>query len=139
MKRLVVALGLLSISTTSLALGCDNLGITITNNSGNDCKLRATTMFYGSLYQGTPPASIPSGTRAQTFYLLQDAYGAGVRLDYRCDGKVVIFYSGQNYCSFIAGDIGGSAYEGNDLNLHHQEVVGSYWSSIPGKISWIIY
>ena len=139
MKRLFLILGLLSVSTMVFSLGCENLGITVINASGKDCSLRATEVLYGSLYRGEAPASIPSGTTGQTFYLQQDFIGAGIRLDYRCENNVVIFYSGQNYCGVMAGDIGGSTYMGNDLGLRHQETMGSYWSSIPGQIIWTIY
>lgn len=138
MKRILAILGLLSSSVMAFALGCEHLGITVTNTSPHDCVLKATQLFYGSLYRGGVPAVIPSGTTSPVFYFLQDDIGVGVRLDYRCDNKVVIFYSGQNSCSLGAGDIGGFPYIGNDLPVDHRETMGSWWYGLPGHISWKI-
>jgi hypothetical protein len=140
-KRLLVLLVLFSASTMLCAksLNCQNLGITIANTSAHDCKLRATSLFYGALFTGGIPGNIPSGTISKVFYMQQDGYGIGIQLDYRCDDKVVVFYSGQNYCNLSAGKIGGWPYIGNDLGLEHHETMGSYWSGVPGQISWKIY
>ena len=139
MKRLVAALGLFSVSTILFSLDCGYLGITIMNASGHDCKLRNTTLRYGALYQGGVQAEIPNGTTSKTFYLEQGyKQGAGVTLDYRCDNKVVIFYSLQTRCGLFAGSISGWPYIGNDLALEHWEIIGSSWSPLPGQITWKI-
>ena len=141
MKRLVVMSALFSASMSLFAqsLSCQNLGISIKNASEQDCKLRATKLFYGYLYKGAIPVVIPKGTTSNVFFLDQDSTGIGIQIDYRCNDKLVSFYSGQNYCNFYAGDVGGWPYFGNDLGAEYQETIGSYWYSKPGQISWTIY
>ena len=140
MKRVWITLGLCFTSTILFALNCRNLGITITNATSYNCALSTTSLFYGSLFSGPVPQTISSGETSSTFYMLQDNIGIGVQLDYRCDdNKVVIFYSGQNHCGFSAGKVAGFPYIGSNLGLEHHETKGSYWSNIPGQITWKIY
>lgn len=140
MKKLAVLFALMSISISSFAkINCQNLGITITNQSGHDCKLRINNRYYGSLYQGEIPTHIPNGTTTEVFYMKQSGNGVGIQLDYRCDNKVAIFTSYQDYCYMSAGSVWGTYYIGNDFSTISQPQMGSYWSGMPGQISWKIY
>lgn len=137
MRYPALTLGALLLSTSALALDCGNLGISIENNSGHDCVLKHSTIFNGYSQNATPTV-IPNGTTTPVFYLYQDGEGVAVEYDFRCDGKLAEMYSSQSYCGLSAGYVYGSSYAGNDLEVEHQEMSGSYWSSTPGYIHWRI-
>lgn len=138
MKRQIMTVGLLAASSALFALDCGNLGITIVNSSAHQCVLKHTQLANG-YFQNQAPLTIPSGSTSPTFYLTQDSSGVQVELDYRCDDKVVVMNSTQDHCGFMAGYVMGYAYHGNDLVTEHQETIGSYWSEIPGQITWTIH
>lgn len=138
MKRHLTILALLTITSPLFAAFCGNLGITITNETDNDCVLRNTRVDSG-LFQDQTPMTIPSHSTSPTFYMVQDSSGVAVQIDYRCDKKVAMFYSSQDYCGFSAGYVQGFSYYTNDLSVDHQIAIGSYWAATPGQISWRIH
>ncbi len=138
MKRITVTLSLLILSTSLFAGYCGNLGITIINVSSHDCVLRNTQVDSG-LFQDQAPITIPSNSTSPTFYMAQDNNGVRVLLDYRCDNKAALFYSEQDYCGFRAGNVIGYPLYATDMGLDYQVSMGSYWSAIPGQITWRIY
>lgn len=138
MKRPIIGVTLLAVFSAAFALDCGNLGITIVNSSPHQCVLRHALLMNG-YFQNQAPLTIPSGSTSPTFYLAQGSYGIGVELDYRCDDQVVVINSMQEHCGFMAGYVMGNAYFGNDLVTEHQETIGSYWSELPGQITWTIY
>ena len=137
MKIKCFALSIILTSTALNALDCGHLGITIVNASVHQCVLYAVRTINGYFIDWAP-LTILSGTTSPTFYMNQDYYGVSVELNYRCDNKVVIFDSLQGFCDFMAGNIDGSSYIGNDLKTEHKEQLGSFWSSRPGQITWVI-
>lgn len=140
MKKLAVMFIFMSISIASFAkVNCQHLGITITNQSGHDCKLKINNQFAGFLQEGEIPTHIPNGATTQVFYMKQDGNGVSIQLDYRCDNKVAIFTSNQQYCYWNSGETWGTYYVGNDFTVMPQSINGSYWSGLPGQISWKIY
>ena len=138
MKKSLTLAGLLTASPLLFALNCGNLGIKIINNTNQDCQLKNKIISYGMLDQGTPPLNIPKGSESDLFFMYQDNVGVGVQLNYQCGDKRVKFYSYQEYCLIRAGDVGGSWDVWNDLALVNHPKMGSYWSSLPGQITWEI-
>ena len=126
-------------SPSLFALDCTNFGITITNETVDECVLKSSSLFYGYLFSGMVPLTIPSKATSPKFYLQQDDIGAGIQLNYRCNAKSVSFYSGQEHCNWVAGGIGGDTFGGNDLNVEYQYQYGSRWSNKAGEISWRIF
>lgn len=138
MKKFILTLGLFSASTPLFALGCESLGITITNQTKDVCELKNVVQYSGALAKGRFPMIIPSGEMTPIFFMQQGYEGAGVQLDYRCGNKLVIFDSWQDYCGFYAGSVAGVVYKGNDLSAEFQTTFGSWWAALPGQIRWTI-
>jgi len=140
-KQFITWLSLLLTSTALFAgLGCGYLGVTLINDSKYDCELRNITLKNGGNYAvGFPPANLAKGTTSPTFYLQQTMEGIRIKLDYRCEKKVVSFESQQGTCFFGAGNIHAFPDIANDLSTDPQFVIGSYWSSRPGEMTWRIY
>ena len=138
MKRLLACTGLLAASPLIFALNCQNLGITIVNNTHQDCQLRNKTVFYGFFDQGTVPLNIARGATSDVFFMKQDAIGTGVQLGYQCGDKRIKFYSYQEHCFLSAGTVGGAPDVWNELDLVAYAKNGSYWGSLPGQITWNI-
>ena len=139
MKRFLLVFALLLSSIQLFANYCGNLGITIENTTAHDCVLRYTRMDYGYM-QDQVPTTIPAGSTSPTFYMHQGFFGLAVLLDYRCDNKTLIFYSSQDYCRYSAGMVNGEQFyeNGSELHMDHKIELGSYWSKLPGQITWRI-
>lgn len=139
MKKAGLIIGLLFASTSLLfAADCGNLAMTIVNDTDKACVLRYST-FYAGKSEDPIPTLIPAHSTSPKFYLKQDLSGIGLFLDYRCEGNVVTFYSQQESCWFNAGKIAGFDYYVNDLVVDYHAVVGSYWGSLPGQMTWTIH
>lgn len=138
-KSKILFLGLMISAFELHSFGCESLAITITNVSDYPCELKRATAIDGT-FATQVPSTIPASTTSDIFYVSQNGI-AGITAEfyYQCNDKRVTFESKQGYCGFAtAGLIKGHAFIGNDLTAEHNEIMGSYWSDIPGKIDWKI-
>lgn len=137
-KNILTTIVVISMSTSVFSLNCTNLGVRITNTTPYACELKGKSIFYGALAENQIPTTIQSGTATQEFFMKQDDIGIGFTLNYTCGNKNIKFYSYQDYCGIAAGEVGGYPETWNELTMQHMDRMGSYWSGLPGLISWTI-
>jgi len=139
MKKIITVITLAAVSAVTFALNCGNLGIRVINATHEDCTLHSKNAFYGIPIAGLLPVQLAAGASSDEFFMQQDNTGIGIQLGYMCNNKKVKFYSYQEYCGISAGEVGGVIDAWNELSVSVSSLIpGSWWSSSPGHIVWVI-
>ncbi len=129
-----------TIASANTDLSCGYLNITVVNNTGHDCVLRNTKIYNRSRVDGDISQVIANGSMAPTFRIQQTyTNGPSIQLDYQCENKTIAITSRQNYCFLSAGDISGTTESSNNVRAQYNTSLGSYWSGLPGQITWKLY
>ena len=137
-----IGLQAMSLAPTMLFAGgltCGYLNITLINSTANTCLLKTSTIYNGSLADGSIPTTIASGEMTSSFSLQQDyTSGPGMLLEYQCGTNRISFASAQNLCFLEAGSILGQVEVAHNMSISYVDTPGSYWAGLPGQITWTL-
>lgn len=120
-------------------LGCGFLNIFIQNYTGSPCYLAHADVVEGSLISDLPQMINHTEQSANIF--MQQGYlsGPSLLLEYQCGERHIQLFSHQELCFLGAGEISGDAYTSDNNHAKYSYLSGSYWSSRPGTINWVIF
>lgn len=125
----------------SLSYGsCNSINISITNVTGDLCKLEGTELKHGYLgWVANAPVYLPTNSTTDPLVLKESYLGADLNLTYTCGNDKKITLSIQHdYDFFASGEIKGSVIFAKNMKAENRIKRGSCLWNQHGTIDWLI-
>lgn len=139
MKRIVLLCLFMPVSLW--ANHCQELDMTLTNNTGHVCTLSWAKLVHGEISENSHISNvIPNNTETESLIIKQTSLnGPQIRLSYDCKGKTIVLESDQSLCVMVEGNVHTNIEAADNMGAQVSTQKGSFIWSKHGEVRWRLH
>lgn len=120
---------------------CQELDMTIKNNTGHVCTLSWAKIEHGELLESSHIANvIPNNKESESIIIKQTALnGPKIRLSYNCKGKAILLESDQGLCVMVEGNVHTDIEAADNMGAQASTQKGSFIWNKHGEVRWRLH